>query len=406
MDDSRAGGPRHPIEGRHDGADGLDRAARRRGGGTSALEESEIRYRTLFEASTDAVFVENLHGEILDCNATAVSMFGYAKDELASMKVWDLLPAHAIGSFANEVLPRLLQGRAVFETENVRKGGSAFPVEVSARVVEIQGDQLAVVVVRDITERKKAEEERRRMEARLRQQQKLEAIGTLASGVAHEINNPLGVVMNCGRIIAGMPEIDATVRQLAEQIATESARIAAIVKGLLAFARREPGEESVTRPRDFVESTLSLVRAALVRDEIAIDVDVPEQLPALSCRPQQIQQVLVNLLTNARDALNERYPDRDEGKRVAIRGRVLEEGSAAWVRITVEDLGTGIEDGILERIFDPFFTTKPKERGTGLGLAVSHGIVAEHGGRLLVETSLGEWTRFHVDLPLDPARGR
>jgi signal transduction histidine kinase len=130
-----------------------------------------------------------------------------------------------------------------------------------------------------------------------------------------------------------------------------------------------------------------------------LQVDIDEGLPQLKCRSQQIQQVLMNLMTNARDALNERYPEYDSEKRIRIRVRLIEKQGKKSIRTTVEDSGTGIRPAIRERIFDPFFTTKSEGVGTGLGLSISYGIVKDHGGELTVESKPGIYTRFHMDLP-------
>jgi signal transduction histidine kinase len=162
-------------------------------------------------------------------------------------------------------------------------------------------------------------------------------------------------------------------------------------------------------------------------DQVTLTVDVPDTLPKVRCRSQQIQQVIMNLLTNARDALNVKYPGLHEDKKILIRARTIAEcgmpsadstqhepaaserrdpqsaipNPQSVVRTTVEDHGSGIPEAIRDRIFDPFFTTKPREKGTGLGLSISHGIAKDHGGALSVESEPGRWTRFHLDLPVD-----
>ncbi|NJK32370.1 MAG: PAS domain-containing protein, partial [Deltaproteobacteria bacterium] len=265
------------------------------------------------------------------------------------------------------------------------------PIAVDGRIERV------IVVATDVTERRRAEQERQRLEAQLRQQQRLESIGTLASGVAHEINNPIQGIMNYAELISLSPKADEDIREYAAEIEHETKRVATIVRNLLAFSRQE-GEKTMV-PTDvdtIVEGTLSLLRTILRKDQIKLEVDVPEGLPRIECRPQQVQQVLMNLVTNARDALNARWPGFHEDKRIGIRARAIEDGR---VRISVSDRGGGIPPGVVPRIFDPFFTTKGRDQGTGLGLAVSHGIVSEHGGNLVLENQPGVGACFHVELP-------
>jgi signal transduction histidine kinase len=287
-----------------------------------------------------------------------------------------------------------------------------------------------------------ADNARQAMEAQLTQSQKLESIGTLAGGVAHEINNPINGIMNYARLIFDRLDAENPLREYASEITKETERVAQIVRSLLTFARQEKQFHSPARPADIVNATLSLIRTVLRHDQIALEVDVPEALPQIKCRSQQIQQVLMNLITNARDALNERYPGYDGNKKIIITARLVEHGtrdgeggmgkgergmqnaergenssdgvppskfrlpsselgSHDWVRLTVEDHGAGIPREIRDRIFDPFFSTKPKDKGTGLGLSISHGIVKDHRGQLRFETEERWGTRFHLDLPVD-----
>ena len=148
-------------------------------------------------------------------------------------------------------------------------------------------------------------------------------------------------------------------------------------------------------------ASLSLVGAVLRKDGIQIDVEVPDGLPTIKCRSQQIQQVLLNLLTNARDGLNARYPGYDEGKIVRVSAEKVNRDGRTWIRLAVEDHGAGIPGFVLDRVFDPFFTTKPRDQGTGLGLSISYGIVRDHQGTLTVESEPNVRTCFVVELPLD-----
>ncbi|MDM8556089.1 transporter substrate-binding domain-containing protein [Desulfococcaceae bacterium HSG7] len=252
-----------------------------------------------------------------------------------------------------------------------------------------------------VIERKKMLEEKRALEAELRHQQKLQSIGVLAGGVAHEINNPINGIMNYAQLIVDDLNEDSPLTEFAGEIIHETERVSVIVRNLLAFARQEKQTHSPARMVDIVEATLSLIRTIMRHDQITLDVTVPEDLPQIKCRSNQIQQVLMNLMTNARDALNERYPKYDPGKVITVTSRVVLKEKQKWLRTTVEDRGSGITPGTKTQMFDPFFTTKPKEMGTGLGLSISYGIVQDHHGELHVQSEPGQYTRFHLDLPVD-----
>lgn len=253
----------------------------------------------------------------------------------------------------------------------------------------------------DITELKRLEQERSTMEAQLRQQQKLESLGTLAGGVAHEINNPINGIMNYAQLIQDRLDPASPLLEFAGEIIHETQRVASIVRNLLTFARNEKQHHSSARVMDIVESTLTLIRTVIRHDQIELRVEMPPDLPQLRCRSQQIQQVLMNLMTNARDALNERYPGHHANKMLIVSASALLKDGQPWIRLSVEDHGAGISPEVRLRMFDPFFTTKPRDRGTGLGLSISHSIVKEHGGEMTVECIPGLSTLMHVDLPAE-----
>jgi signal transduction histidine kinase len=268
------------------------------------------------------------------------------------------------------------------------------PIEVGGRVEKV------ITIATDIEDRKHGEADQARLEAQLRQQQRLESLGTLASGVAHEINNPIQGIMNYAELIAHRPAERELVEEFAAEIHHESERVATIVRNLLAFSRQEPDQhetESIAVSL-LVDRMFSLARAVLRKDQIEVEVSLADDLPALRCRPQQVQQILMNLLTNARDALVTVAavgPDRWIG----LRAHAFVHEGATWIRMSIEDRGGGIDEAVLGRIFDPFFTTKGRDKGTGLGLAVSHGIAVEHRGRLWVDNQPGVGATFHLELP-------
>lgn len=249
--------------------------------------------------------------------------------------------------------------------------------------------------------KRRMEHEKAEMEAHTRHQQKLESIGTLAGGVAHEINNPINIIMNYGELIKSMSDPGGKIDDYSQAIIEECERVAGIVRNLLSFARQDTETRRKCDFREVVEKTLSLTHRLLYKDNIRLASSLEDKLPEIECNGQHIMQVLMNLITNSRDALNERYPGPDENKIINVSCHTFEKAGRLWLRTTVEDYGIGIPVEIRERIFDPFYTTKPRDKGTGLGLSVSHGIVKEHGGILSVDSRMGRYTRFNMDLPVD-----
>ena len=186
--------------------------------------------------------------------------------------------------------------------------------------------------------------------------------------------------MNYAQLILDRVGTDNPASGYAREILQETRRIAGIVRNLLTFARHEKQSHSPAQLADVVAGVLSLILTVMRHDQIDLEVSIPEDLPNIKCRSQQIQQVVMNLMTNARHALNERYPGYSPEKKLRIAVTPIIKQGRRFIRTTVEDTGPGIPEEIRDRIFDPFFTTKPKETGTGLGLSISYGIVKEHGG--------------------------
>lgn len=366
-----------------------------------ALRDSEERFRSITEQMSDMIFLTDSKGAITYVSPASIAIFGCTPDEMEGFDFVKFLdPAdapHAMAAFRRTVESGVAS--PTIELQMNRKNGDIFTGELNARRYEMDGRLGTIGIIRDVTDRKKAEEERLSMEAQLRQAQRLESIGTLASGVAHEVNNPLTGVINYAELIKDRVADDERATEYAKAIIEEGNRIAVIVRNLLSFSRQDEAEHSLARIDDIVQDSLTLLRAALLRSQIELVVSIADDLPAVKCRSQQIQQVLVNLITNAQSSLNERYPEYDENKILSISAS-MHEAEGVWLRITVEDHGTGIPEELQARVFDPFFTSKPRDQGTGLGLAVSHGIVTEHQGRISLESREGEYTRFYVDLPL------
>ncbi len=244
--------------------------------------------------------------------------------------------------------------------------------------------------------------ERAEAQAKVIHASKLASIGELAAGVGHEINNPVNGIINCADIILKQAEQGSDVQKFAGLIRSEAERIANIVQNLLTFSRQEKQQHSLALVNDIVNTVLSLCRKRLDKSHVRLEIQVPEDLPRLYCRSEQLQQVLMNLIINGMHALDEKYPAADPDKLLIIRGERYSVADRPGIRITVEDHGTGITDAHRQRMFDPFFTTKGRDKGTGLGLSISDGIVKAHGGAIECETQVGKFSRFHVDLPIRP----
>jgi signal transduction histidine kinase len=207
--------------------------------------------------------------------------------------------------------------------------------------------------------------------------------------------------MNYAELIALSRAADDEIREFAGEIEHETKRVSTIVRNLLAFSRHEQTEAlECSSAAAIVEGTVSLIHAVLRKDQIDLVIDIPPGLPLLCCRSQQIQQVVMNLVTNARDALNARFSGYHPDKRISIDARELDRSGTRWIALRVGDRGGGIPAPLVGRIFDPFFTTKGRDQGTGLGLSVSHGIVSEHGGVLQLDNRPGEGAWFSIELPI------
>jgi two-component system cell cycle sensor histidine kinase/response regulator CckA len=371
------------------------------------LEASRARYFDLYNLAPVGYMTLSEQGLILEANLTAAKLLGVDRSRLVKQPVTRfIVPEDEDVYYLHRKHLFETGARQVSEIRFRRKDGSQFWARLEATMVQ-DGESKAPacrVAVSDITERRRLEQERQAIEARLRHHQKLESIGRLAGGVAHEINNPLTGIMGFAQLIAARTDKTSRLGEYASEIIRQTERVASIVHNLLTFARHETQSHSPADIREIVGATLALIQTVMPRDQITVEVDIPKNMPRIKCRSQQIQQVLTNLLTNARDALDEKYPGFNPDKIIRVTAQVFEKAGKAWIRTTVEDHGTGISPEIQEKMFDPFFTTKELGKGTGLGLAISHGIVEDHGGELHCESEPGQWTRFHVDLPVDKER--
>jgi PAS domain S-box-containing protein len=368
------------------------------------LIESELKHRTMISNISDVICIIGLDGEAKYVSENITRVVGWQPEELIGID--SLYYAHPddlerIKSEFEDIIHHPNAIRKV-EFRILHKDNSYRHIRLTAKNMIGESTISGLLInYNDITDEKALEKERARLEEQLRNQQKLESIGTLASGVAHEINNPINGIMNYGQIILDTKSENPDINESAKEIIHESQRVAEIVKNLLEFSRQNTESNSTARVEDIIERTLSLIRTVVRHDQIDLKIDVEKDLPDVECRSQQIQQVLMNLFTNARDALNNKYEGYHEDKKIIVQSSRIRKDETDWIRITVEDHGVGIPKSLQEKIFDPFFTTKERHKGTGLGLSISYGIIQEHGGELSFESKEGEYTRFYIDLPIE-----
>jgi len=207
--------------------------------------------------------------------------------------------------------------------------------------------------------------------------------------------------MNYAELMSHKMDCDNSLLEYTKEIITESERVAEIVKNLLTFSREEKEIHTLSRVDDIILDTVSLIKTVIKKNQIALNVDIGEDLPFVKCRSQQIRQVIMNLLTNAIDTLNLKYPVYHENKSINITAMEFKADIKNYLRLTIEDKGSGIAKELQTKIFDPFFTTKDRAMNSGLGLSISYGIVKDHNGNLSYETEFGNYTRFHLDLPIE-----
>ncbi len=369
----------------------------------------EERLDILFNHAPDAYYLHDLKGILVDGNLAAQRLLGYAKAELVGRSFLKLkLLAGPSLAKAAKLLAQSALGRPTGPSELVlrRKDGSRVAIEIRTHPVKIDGRTLVLGIARDLTERKRAAERERALEARLRQQEKAASIATLAGGVAHEINNPLNGILNYAQLIKDDPAAGQRSAVFAAEIVREAQRAAGIVRSLLSFSRPKSEAKSAVSAAEAVRGVADAVESELRGRRIRFEIDAPADSPDFYGNLPQVQQVLLNLVFNARDALEGRPPGPAGAGRIRISVREVRRDGRRCVRLSVEDDGPGIPGRIASRIFDPFFTTRSRADHSGLGLAAGQRIAEEHGGRLWFESAPGKATRFHLDIPAAPGRKR
>jgi PAS domain S-box-containing protein len=369
-----------------------------------ALAASEEKYRTLFESANDLIFlIEPESGAILDANRQAIATTGYSADELRRMRIRDIHPP-AEREKAKAIVNEVLEKGAIvsFEGTNLQtRDGRLIPLSISARLAEFSERRVIVGIARDITDLRRAEDERVKIQRQLLQAEKLASLGQLAAGVAHEINNPLATIAGCAEglldrasdpLLRAQPGFQEFPEYLAV-IEEEAYRCKEITGSLLQFVRSEGGDREPTDINHLLEKSLELTSLQPRFSGLDLHFDLAPHLPNLLATKNRLHQVFLALVVNALEACH------GDG-RLTVRTLTRPVPSGEEVVIEFQDAGSGIPPDHLGKIFEPFFTTKGEHRGTGLGLAICQSIVAEHGGRIEVESEMGRGSLFRVILPV------
>lgn len=346
-----------------------------------ALADEAVRRRILIEQSSDGIVVLDQKGKVFEANKRFAEMLGYSPDEVLQLHVWDW-DTRTPREFFTPIPAEIAGPR--FETKHYRKDGSAYDVEICSNEAIIAGQKLVFCVCRDITERKQ-------MQEKLVITDRLASIGELSAGIAHELNNPLTSVIGLSDMLLEENLTDET-RKDVELMSKEANRMADVVKNMLVFARRHPTVKQQMDINSIIIKTLEMRIYEHKLTNIQVIKRFAAGLPEIEVDYFQLQQVFMNIITNAEYFLKE-----------ANRGGVITittENNGNNIRISFADNGPGIPEENLDHVFDPFFTTKPIGKGTGLGLSICHGIVTAHNGRIYVESQLGKGTTFIIELPI------
>jgi PAS domain S-box-containing protein len=372
---------------------------KRRRATVEALIEQEKKYRTLFQESKDVVFIVDAEGNVIEMNHAGTELLGYTSEELLDM---NLVSDFGITGKQMKALVKKQSNSGFvkdYELELRKKDGRMVVVLLSATEMRDESGRITGYrgIAHDITQRKM-------LELQLMQAQKMESIGLLAGGIAHDFNNLLTAISGYGELIReNIPPGDEDLSEGIEQILTASARAADLARGLLAFSRRQIMQPKPVHMDTIIRNTGKLIQR-MIGEDIELRTSSNDAALMVMADVGQIEQVLMNLATNARDAM-----PHGGCLRISAGEEIVAEGSEArydvekpgrYVCISVADTGRGMDESHLDRIFEPFFTTKEVGKGTGLGLAMVHGIIKQHNGSIFAESRPGLGTTFNIYLPV------
>ncbi len=374
-----------------------------------ALQESEAKMRSIVDTAADGIITIDEKGVIDSLNTAAERIFGYKSEEVIGRNVSILMPSPYREEHDKYISNYLRTGEKKIigigrEVVGKRKDGTTFPLDLAVSEMRFGDRRMFTGIIRDITDYKVAEEHRKSLEEQLRQSQKLESLGTLAGGIAHDFKNILGIILGCASILEEENLDPEKKSQSVAAIKETAERGAGLVRRLLAFARKTEVEFTSVNINEAVIYLTNILKDTFP-STITLSVQLDDNIPLIVADPNQLYQALLNLCLNARDAMP--HGGTLTLKTEAVAGETLREKiqnlkEGPYVCLRVMDSGDGMAEETRARIFEPFFTTKALGKGSGLGLAVVYGIIKVHRGFIDVESEIGHGTTFHVYFPAAP----
>jgi PAS domain S-box-containing protein len=372
------------------------------------LRKSEGHFRTLVQTIPDLIWLKDKDGVYLSCNPKFERFFGAKVADIVGKTDYDFVDREVANFFVENDRKAMLEGKPTSNEEWITFADDGHRVlleTIKTPMCDSQGTLIGVLGIgRDITERRRAEEENAQLQVQLQQAQKMEAIGTLAGGIAHDFNNILGAILGYAELAQEDSPAGSMMRKDIDQVVKASHRAKDLVKQILAFSRQAATDHIPLQPGIIIKEALKMLRSSLPTT-IDIRQDIDPEAGLILADPTQIHQVIVNLCTNAFHAMEETGGILN----ISLKKTTLTKPDLAnephvqpgdFIQLSIGDTGPGIAPEIREKIFDPYFTTKAVGKGTGMGLAIIHGIVKSYNGFVSCHSRPGEGTVFHVYLPV------
>ncbi len=362
-------------------------------------KEGHHQIRTEFlQLIPDPVLLTTFEGVITEANQAALEAAGKTREEIIGMGICQIIHGGRWPHIKCPLEEFLLTRQAKSEDTRLPGLGGEYHLVITPLTSPDDGGDSVMLQARKLSR-----EESLKVES-IRTAQ-LAAIGELAAGVAHEVNNPINGIINFAQLLLDDAKDGSPQAELCSRIVNEGERIANIIDSLLSFARENENELNEVDVREVVSECLSLVDHQLRREGIRVEQNFACEDCLVVGNFMELQQVIFNLINNSRYALNERYQNSSPEKKIIISCEKITEEGEDKVRTVIRDLGTGIPQGILDKLFEPFFTSKPKGHGTGLGMSISFGIIQNHGGTLSVDSILNQYTEVVFDIPASGSEG-